>query len=305
MIIARGLNKKFGKIHAVKDLYLHVRKGEIHGLIGPEASGKSTVLLILSTLIKPNSGDAVINNISLDNGTHIRKMIGFVPKIPQFPLGYTARGLVKFLASLHGIRDENKIEIILKQTGLEAVADQTLDRYSQALKKNVAFAAALIHDPIILLLDEPMAGLDSVSQRRLRKFLLSSDKTVLMTARDLNTVEGICDSVTVLRNGSMIVEDRLTSLRQKIGKGALEIKLLEDSSIQKVIFELEKIGARPAVLGHSLFIHFDNDSEVPAIIRVAANIADITEAKPMNISIDDIYARFRPITTPEREGLVS
>ncbi|HEY9246397.1 MAG TPA: ABC transporter ATP-binding protein [Candidatus Methanoperedens sp.] len=293
MIIARGLNKRFGKIHAVKDLDLHVKKGEIHGLIGPEACGKSTILLILSTLIRPDSGSATINDIPLDEGRKIRRIIGFVPKNPHLPLEYTARGLVRFIASLYGVRDEKKIESVLKLTGLDAVADQTLDRYSQALKKNVAFAAALIHEPAILLLDEPMAGLDPILQRRLKEFLFSSDRTILMAAQDLGAVEGICDSVTVLRSGSVIIEDDLTSLRQKIGKGVLEIKLADDSSnVQKLIFELEKIGAKPAASGHSIYIHFDSDAEVPNIIRTAAGVAEVIEAKPIKISIDDIYTRF-------------
>jgi len=293
MIIVRNLNKKFGKIKAVKDLNLHVKKGEIHGLIGPEASGKSTVLLILSTLIKPDSGDVTINNIPIDRGKQIRKIIGFVPKNPQLPLEYTARGLITFKASLHGIRDKNMINSVLKQTGLDAVADQMLDHYSTTLKKNVAIAMALVHDPLILLLDEPMAGLDPVSQRRFREYLISSNKTILMTGQDLNTVEGLCSSITVLRSGSAIVHDELTSLRQKIGKGALEIKLSDTSSTQKLLFELEKLGARITVSGESIYINYNSDPEVPKIIRIAANAANIMEAKPMKISINDIFARFQ------------
>ncbi len=292
MIIVCKLNKKFGKLHAVKDVDIHVKKGEIHGLIGPEACGKSTILQILSTLIRPDSGDVTINNISLDNGKQIRKIIGFVPKNPQFPLEYTAWGLVTFVASLHDVRDRNMIRDILKQTGLDAVADLTLDRYSQTLKKNLAFAVALVHSPEILLLDEPLAGLDPVSQKRLKEFLLSSKKTIIMASQDLTTVEGICDSITVLRNGSVIVEDKMTALRQRIGKGALEIKLSDVGSTQKLLFELEKIGVKTAVSGESVYVHFNNDSQVPNIIRIAASVSDIMEAKPVKISIDDIYTRF-------------
>lgn len=292
MIIIRKLNKKFGKLHAVKDVDIHVKKGEIHGLVGPEACGKSTILQILSTLIRPDSGDVTINNIRLDNGTQIRKIIGFVPKNPQFPLEYTARGLVTFIASLHSVHDRNIIRDILKQTGLDAVADQTLDRYSQTLKKNLAFAVALVHDPEILLLDEPFAGLEPVSQKRLKEFLPSSKKTIIMAAQDLTTVEGICDSITVLRNGSVIVEDKMATLRQRIGKGALEIKLSDISSTQRLLFELEKIGVKTAVSGEAVYVHFNNDSQVPNIIRIAAGVSDIMEAKPVKISIDDIYTRF-------------
>ncbi len=292
MIIARKLNKKFGKIHAVKDLDLHIKKGDIHGLIGPEASGKSTVLRILSTLIRPDSGVVTIDNIPLNKGTQIRKIIGFVPKTPQIPLEYTARGLVAFTASLHGMYDRKWIESILKQTGLDAVADQTLNRYSQTLKKNVALAMALAHDPPILLLDEPMAGLDPVSQKKITEFLMTSKKTVLMTAHDLKSVEGLCSGVTILRNGSVIVQDELASLRQKIGKGALEIKLLDPGLAPKLIFELEKKGIKVTLSGETIYIHFDIDSQVPGIIRIAANAADIKEAKPMNISINDIYSKF-------------
>lgn len=292
MIIARNLNKRFGKINALKDLNLHVKKGAIHGLIGPEGSGKSTLLRILSTLLRPDTGEVTINDMPLKQGSQIRKIIGFVPQTPHFPLESTAKGLVTFTASLHGIRDKNIINSTLKQIGLDAVADQTLNRYSQTLKKNVAFAMAFVHNPQILLLDEPMAGLDPVSQRKLKDFLISSNKTVLMTAQDLNTIENICNSVTVLRNGSVIVDDELTSLRQKIGKGALEIKLCDVSQTQKLLFELEKYGAKIMVSRESVYINFNSDSEIPNIIRIASNAADILEAKPMKISIDDIFSRF-------------
>ncbi|GFO98041.1 Fe(3+)-transporting ATPase (3+)-transporting ATPase [groundwater metagenome] len=295
MIVARKLNKKYGKTIAIKDLDLHVKKGAIHGLIGPEACGKTTVLRLLSTLVRPDSGEATINNIPLGKGLHIRKIIGCVPKTPHLPNDYTARELVGFAASLHGIHDRNIIESIIKQTGLEAVADQRLDRFSQAMEKNVAFAMACVHNPLVLLLDEPMAGLDPVSQKRIKEFLLASSKTVLLTGQDLDTVDGLCNSVTVLRSGSVIVDGEMASLRQQIGKGAIEIKLYDAGQTQKLLFELEKNGVKVTVSGESIYVHYKNDSEIPDIIRIAASAADIMDARPVKISIDDIFAKYHPV----------
>lgn len=293
MIITRSLNKKFGKITAVKDLDLHVKEGKIHGLVGPEASGKSTVLLILSTLLRPDSGDFFINGMPFEKGSHIRKMIGFVPKTPQLPLEYTAFDMVSFTGSLYGLFDTKKITNALKQMGLDAVADQKIYRFSENMKKNLAFANAFVHDPKILLLDEPMAGLDPFSQRRLREILLSSNKTILMTGQDLNTIDGLCTSVSILRNGSVIVEDELSSLRQRIGKGAIEIKLQNTGYIKNLLFELEKISAKVMVSGEYIYVNFNNDSEIPAIIRLSAGAANVMEAKPVKLSIDDIFTRFQ------------
>lgn len=299
MIIVKNLNKRFGKIIAVRNLSLHVKRRRIHALIGPEASGKSTVLRILATLMRPDSGEVTIDNIPLNKGAQIRSKIGYVPKIPSFPLDTTARELITFTASLHGIRDKSIIQHILKERGLDAVADQTVNRYSVAMKKNVAIAMALVYDPPVLLLDEPMVGLDPVSYRKLKKFLISSNKTVLLTEKHLSNVEGLCDSVTVLRCGSAIVDDELSSLRQKIGKVALELKLYDTNQTQKLLFELEKEGARLTVSGDSILISLNSEAEIPRMIRVAANAADIKEAKTIDISIDDIFGRF--LTEGENE----
>ena len=292
MILIKNLDKKFGKIHALRNLNLRVKKGTVHGLIGPEASGKSTVLRILATLMRPDSGSVTINNIPLTNGLEIRKLIGYVPKTPHFPPDSTARQLVTFAASLHGIRDKSIIYHIIRQMGLEAVADQKVNRYSKSMKKNVAIAMALVHNPPVLLLDDPLTGLDPVSLKSLKKLILSTNKTVLITEKDFNNIDGICDSVTVLRNGSTVVNDELTSIRQKVGKIALELRLYDVRQIQKLIFELEKEGVKVTTSGESVFINFNSESEIPHIIRVAANAADIKEAKYMKITIDEVFGTF-------------
>ncbi len=294
MIFANKLNKKYGKTRAIKDFDLHVKKGVIHGLIGPEACGKTTVLRLLSTLVRPDSGKATINDIPLGKGLHIRKIIGYVPKTPDLPKDHTARELVGFAASLHGIHDRNIIESILKQMGLESVADQRLDRFSHAMEKNVAFAMACIHNPLVLLLDDPMAGLDPVSQKRIREFLLASNKTILLTGQDLDAVDGLCKSVTVLRSGSCIVDGDMADLRQDIGKGAIEIKLFDVGQTQKLLFELGKNGAKVTVSGESIYVHYKNDSEIPGIMKIAASAADIIDARPVKISVDDIFAKYHP-----------
>lgn len=292
MIVVRKLNKKYGKTRALNDLDIHVKKGTIHSLIGPEACGKTTVLGILSTLVRPDSGEATINDIPLTKGINIRKIIGFVPKTPYLPNDRTARELVDFAASLHGIYDRNIIESIMKQTGIESVADQRLNRFSQVMKKNVALAMAIVHNPLILLLDEPLSGHDPVSQKRIKEFLLASNKTVLLTGQDLDVVDGLCSSVTVMRNGSGILDGEMASLRQQIGKGAIEIRLFDVGQTQKLIFELEKNGLIVSVNGESIYVNYKDDPEIPGIIRMAANAADIIDARPVKLSIDDIFAKY-------------
>lgn len=296
MILINNLNKKFGKIHALRNLNLRVKKGTVHGLIGPEASGKSTILRIITTLMRADSGSVEVNNIPLTKGLEIRKLVGYVPKTPHFPLNSTARELVTFAASLHGIRDQSIIYHIIRQRGLESVADQTISRYSESMKKNVAIAMALVHNPPVLLLDEPMIGLDPVSLKSLKKLLLSTNKTVLITDKDFNNIEEICDSVTVLRNGSTIVNDELTSIRQKVGKIALELRLYDVRQIQKLIFELEKEDVKITTGGESVFVNLNSESEIPHIIRVAVNAADIKEAKSMKITIDEVFGTFQQET---------
>lgn len=293
MIVAHRLNKKYGKTRAITDLDLHVKKGEIHGIVGPESSGKSTVLRILSTLVRPDSGEVTINNIPPGKSSEIRKIIGFVPRTPHLPHDRTARELLSFAASLHGIHDMSFIDSIMKQNALEAVADQSLDRFSPAMEKIVAFAMACVHDPLVLLLDEPMAGLDPVSQKRIRELLLTSNKTVLLTGHDFDAVDGLCSDLTVLRSGSCIVNGEMADLRQKIGKGAVEIKLCDAGQTQNLLFEFQKSGTKATVSGESIYVNYTNDSQIPGIIRIATTTADIKDARPAKISIDDIFTTYR------------
>jgi ABC-2 type transport system ATP-binding protein len=292
MITVRDINKKFGKIIALRNLNFQVNKGTIHGLIGTESSGKSTILFILSTFMRPDSGVVIINDIPLDKGHQIRKIIGFVPATVHLPSEYTAKTLITFAASLHGMHDKNRINSILEDMGLDKIADQSIDRFSHAMIRNVALAMAFAHDPDVLLLDEPMAGLDPVSQKRLKDLLLSSNKTVLITGQDLDTVDGLCNSVTILKKGSVIIEGELSSLRQKIGKGAIEINVMDINQIQKLLFEFQKQGGEATAEGKSVYIRYNNESEIPGIIRTAANAADIMDAKLVKLSIDDVLAKY-------------
>lgn len=176
--------------------------------------------------------------------------------------------------------------------GLDTIADQSIDRFSSAMVRNVALAIAFVHDPDVLLLDEPMAGLDPVSQKRLKDLLLFSNKTVLITGQDLDTVDGLCNSVTILKNGSVMIDDELSSLRQKIGKAAIEIKVMDENQIQKLLFEFQKQGGKATSEGKSVYIKYNKESEIPDIIRTAANAVEIMDAKPVKLSIDDVFAKY-------------
>ncbi|MCZ7362269.1 MAG: hypothetical protein O8C58_02855, partial [Candidatus Methanoperedens sp.] len=136
-------------------------------------------------------------------------------------------------------------------------------------------------------------GLDPVSQKRLKEFLISSNKTVLMTGRDMETVDGLCSSMTVLQNGCVLVDGDINSLRRSVGKGAIEIKLIDVNQTQKLLFELQKQGEKATASGESVYVQFNADSEIPNIIRIAANAAEIKDAKPVKLSIDDVFSKYK------------
>ena len=108
-------------------------------------------------------------------------------------------------------------------------------------------------------------------------------------------MDGLCNSVTVMRSGSVIVDGELASIRQQIGKGAIEIKLYDVGQTQKLLFELEKNREKVTVSGESIYVHYKDDSEIPRIMKIAAGVADIIDARPVKISIDDIFAKYHPV----------
>lgn len=222
LIRIKNLTKSFSKNIAINNISLDIFKQEIFGFVGPNGAGKSTLISLLTTLIKPDKGDIIINGYSvLDQPSEIRKLIGFVPQdIALYPT-LTGYDNLKFWGGIYGLRKkelEIRIEEALKIVKMKDRAHDRVDEYSGGMKRRINIAAALLHHPDILLMDEPTVGVDILSRHYIIdaiKKLKSEGKTIIYTSHDIEEMEIICDTIAIMNHGKILECDTVEKLKNK------------------------------------------------------------------------------------------
>lgn len=209
---------------AVEKLFLQLHNGEIYVLLGPNGAGKSTILKMLTTIIAPTYGRIMINGIDLFNSKNIeiqrtKRRIGYLPEVPYLFTKLTAEEHLDFIATLYGLpkkEKKDKIEYYLKFFKLEHTKNRYLETYSHGMQKKVAFIAAIIHSPDILILDEPTEGLDPDTTYKIKEILKEfrkKDKLILFTTHRLEIAEMLCTRVGILSSGKLLFVGTLSELR--------------------------------------------------------------------------------------------
>lgn len=204
---------------AVNDLSFVMYKGEIYGLLGPNGAGKTTTLRMLSTLIKPDEGDAYINGVSIRKEPEkIRKMIGFLTSDLKLENSFTPNYLFDYFSSLHGVdnktREERK-EKLFKRFGIDKFKEVIIGDLSTGMKQKVSIVISLVHDPDFIIFDEPTNGLDVITAKVVTDYLIelkNEGKSILLSTHIFSLVEKICDRVGIIINGKMIVSDKINIL---------------------------------------------------------------------------------------------
>ena len=206
-----------GRFRAVDNLSLRVAPGEVYGLLGPNGSGKSTTMKMLLGLVKPTSGRCFLFGES-SRVVRSREGVGFLPENPYFYKHLTGRETLRFYGRLCGLRGaalEERVGELLSLTGLENAADRALGGYSKGMLQRIGLGQALVHDPRLLVLDEPTAGVDPAGSRKLRDLiheLRQRGKTIILCSHLLEQVQEVCDHVGILSAGRMVREGVLDDL---------------------------------------------------------------------------------------------
>jgi ABC-2 type transport system ATP-binding protein len=236
MLEARHLTKYFSAIPAIRDVSFTVAPGTILGLLGPNGSGKSTTVSILTGLREPSSGQVWFDGINVaEHLSEYKARIGYVPEDPHiysFLSGREHLDLVGRLRRLPGRLRAHKIATLLDLFGMSSAADQPMSKYSKGMKQKVLIIAALLHDPDLLILDEPESGLDLTAGlvlRHLIAILAARGKTILYSSHILDHVECLCAAVVVLHRGSIVAEGPVKELRAM---------MQSSSSLEDVIAQL-------------------------------------------------------------------
>ncbi len=228
IITVENLVKKFNGHTAVDGISFGIKRGEIFGLLGPNGAGKSTIISILCCLLEPSLGRVMIDGLEIKkNASDIKKIIGVVPQeISLYPT-LTARENLEFygkIYSLSGRTLKSRVESLLDMVGLTERADDLLEGYSGGMKRRINIAAALLHEPRILYLDEPSTGVDPQSRRRIYDTIQDLNRqgtTVLLTTHQMEDAEKLCHRIAIMDKGKLIALDTLKGLLELVGKSDL------------------------------------------------------------------------------------
>lgn len=232
MIHFERVTKKFHDITALQELTLSVRKGEIFGFVGPNGAGKTTAIRILCGALKPTSGKVTVAGMDVtERSTEVKRLIGYLPEEPNLYERMTPRQLLRFFASLYGVADaDTRIDELLALVGMQEKADVRIATFSKGMRQRISIARALLHDPEILILDEPTMGLDPLTAREIREFIASFNgkKTVLLCTHYMPEADLLCDRVGILLSGKLVALGEPEQLKAELVKEGYESPTLED-----------------------------------------------------------------------------
>ena len=229
MLEARALIKRFGGVRAVDEVSFAVRPSEVLGYLGPNGSGKTTTVNMLVGLIEPTRGHVLFDGHDIwDDIVAYRRRVGYVPEEPNLYPYLTGREYLELVGRLRGLPAgplDRKITALLRLFSLEPDSHSPLSSYSKGMRQKVLISAALMHNPDLLVFDEPASGLDAASAvvfRHLIKALARAGKMVLYSSHELETVERVADRVVVLHQGRMVAHDSVERLRELMQLESLE-----------------------------------------------------------------------------------
>jgi ABC-2 type transport system ATP-binding protein len=305
-VLIEKLQKRYGSVEAVKDVSLQVQAGEIFGLLGPNGAGKTTTLRCLCTLTEPDSGRIEVSGVSvIDQPRQARQRLGYIAQDVALDKVLTGRELLELQAALYHLPKaaaQQRISEMLDLLGLQEWADKRTGTYSGGLKKRLDLAAGLLHQPDVLVLDEPTVGLDIESRSTVWNFLRKlreEGTTVLITSHYLEEIDALADRVAIIDRGTVIASGTPSELKDQVGGDRITLRIREFSPLDEAEQAKSLLESLPAVQdviinsaqGNSLNLVVAPNSDAlmgvqQALQKAGLPMFGIAQARP---SLDDVY----------------
>ncbi len=242
MIELKNLTKKFGEFKAVDNLNLTVEKGEVFGFLGPNGAGKTTTIKMMGGVLAPSEGNVTIAGIDMHRQPELAKSkIGFIPDRPYLYEKLTGMEFLKFTADLYGVADavyRGKAPEILKMFSLADWADELIESYSHGMKQRLIMCAALLHEPRVIIVDEPMVGLDPVAIMMVKDLFMRLARegvSVFMSTHTLAVAEDVCDRIGIIHRGRLVASGTTADLQREAN--------VTDADLEKVFLNLTREAA--------------------------------------------------------------
>jgi ABC-2 type transport system ATP-binding protein len=300
LIRVEGLHKEFRlglmrrRVQAVQGVSFEVERGSIFGFLGPNGAGKTTTIKMLTGLIAPTGGSASIFGEPVPSPRAMAK-VGFLPENPYVYPYLTPTEFVELcgrLSGLSGRATRERARRVLDQVGILYAADRPVRRLSKGMLQRTGLAAALVADPELLILDEPMSGLDPVGRKEVRDLIVderSRGRTIFFSTHILNDVETLCDKVTILRQGQVVVSGPLEKL---LNRAAQRTDVVLAGEVTELAERLAASGFRHERAGERLVVHAEGDAAVREVLEAAlAARVDVVEVTPRHETLEDLFVR--------------
>ena len=311
LIEAQGLVKAFGSIRAVDGISLKVERGEVLGFLGPNGAGKSTTMKMITGFLEPDAGHASICGVDVQSDPKRAKAaLGYVPEGAPSYGEMTARAFLNFIAEVRGFRGEEigaRVATSAAKTGLGPVLDQTIETLSKGYKRRVGVAQAILHDPPVLVMDEPTDGLDPNQKHHVRELIkeMAADKAIIISTHILEEVEAVCTRAIVINRGVVVADGTAEDLLRRLkGHGAVAITVPKDKA-EAAVRTVEKASGIAKVETVSFANGHAHLRALP--LNGAIDPGTVAEAlRSQSIPVDAIYSErgrldevFREITTSD------
>lgn len=313
MIEIKKLTKTFGSLVAVSDLDLQIASGDIFGFIGPNGAGKTTSMRILVTLMEPTSGSAFIDGLDVTKkGKEVRRRVGYMPDFMGVYDDLKVFEYLEFFAAAFGIEYRKRkaiVDGVLELTDLVSKQEALVDSLSRGMQQRLGLARVLIHDPKVLILDEPASGLDPrarIEMRELLRELKRMGKTIMISSHILSELEEICDEIGIIEHGQLVFSGTLEEIRPRLGiQSKVRVKVLGNEpravellsalpQIQRVELmgtQAVSTGLTPEAGGSTLLVTFKEGANVDGLIArtLVTGGVDLVYLQPEQLKLDDAF----------------
>ena len=240
-IEVKNVTKEYPGITAVKNMTFSVEKGAVHGFLGPNGAGKSTTMKMICGLITPTDGNIYIDGMDMrEKSGLLKRKLGFLPENPPLYKGMKVEEYLRFVGGIRGEKLKRNVGLILEKCGLESVKGRRIGNLSLGYKQRVGVAQALVHDPEVVILDEPTKGLDPKAVDEMRKLILNlkDERTILFSSHLLHEVQNLCSHITIIKEGEVLENGPIESVRKTFqGHKTFKVQLKRFDSELRVSFQ--------------------------------------------------------------------
>jgi ABC-2 type transport system ATP-binding protein len=297
-IVVEGLERSFGELRAVCGVDLRVGEGEIYGFLGPNGAGKTTTVRMLTTLLLPTGGRATVGGHDVvGEARAVRAAIGVALQEAALDPLMTGRELIRLQATLQGLPSgigKRRADALLERVGLADAADRRVGTYSGGMQRRLDLAAALVHEPRVLFLDEPTTGLDPVSRRTIWdevRALNDGGTTVFLTTQYLEEADRLADNVAIIDRGTIVAEGTPQALKAEVGRPHIRLQLEEGS-----VAEAEEVCGRfgrllPPVDARTILVEVEHGAaDIPPVVRALDESGiEVASLELVHPTLDDVF----------------